>query len=238
MRAVFLIDSHQGPGYGLIKIYGINDIDNPVFSIRCVENNTFLAGETWRTEQAGLYPVSSNSFDEGMELHVGPGIVNELNPKYHYQVIIPGYDPLPLVMEGNAQSWIEGGEGMGLTPPPLPGTTQLGAPIPDSEIVYEGVERTPMVDPGEDAGNLPSGVAAVDDVSSDPTPKHLKKGGCLVMVALLFTVWIVGGWFLWQGAMKAPQAPTMDSAPFVLFPLGSANDDNSSTEQNDRMANP
>lgn len=234
MRAVFLIDSHHGPGYGLIKIYGMDEIDNPVFSIRCVENNTFLSGESWRAEQAGIYPISSNSFDEGMELHVGPGVVNELNTEYHYQLLLPGHDPLPLYMESNAQSWIEGGEGVGLAPPPLPGTTQLGPPVPDSEIVYEGVEPTPMVSPDEDADSMPSGVAAADSIPPDPAPKWGKKGGCLVMGALLFTVWIVGGWFLWQGAMKAPEAPSTDSVPLVLFPLGSANDDNSLTDQNDK----
>lgn len=225
MRAEYALDPEHGAGYGLIKIFDSENLPEPVFIIKRMSDGMYLSGEGWRKEKVSLVPESSNAFDNGMELHIGPNVVNQLDASSHYQIELPGFGAMPLAMGKTMQSWTAGGVGIGLTPPPLPGTSGIRDEMKPVNTIYQGVEQTPEDCPAADADDLPSGVASGEADVSDSSPKLAKKRGCLVVGAFLFTIWIVGGWFLWEGAKKAPVAPASESVPFVLFPLGSANDD-------------
>ncbi len=65
-------------------------------------------------------PESSNAFENGMEFHVGPNVVNELDSQFvHYQLELPGFQTMPLGMGKTMQSWTIEEKRIGLTPPPL-----------------------------------------------------------------------------------------------------------------------
>lgn len=226
MRAEYSLNPERGAGYGLVKIFDSENISEPVFIIKRMSDGKYLSGEGWRDEKVSLVPESSNAFENGMEFHVGPNVVNELDSSLHYQLELPGFQTMPLGMGKTMQSWTIGGEGIGLTPPPLPGTIEIDGVGNPRNTIYEGVQRTPEDCPAADVDELPSGVASGEAEIVGSSPKLApKKRGCLVVGAFLFAIWIVGAWFLWEGAKNAPVAPSSESVPFVLFPLGSANDD-------------
>lgn len=238
MHAEYLLDPMRGPGYGLIMIYDCENLSEPNFIIKRLKDDKYLSTAGWRDDKISLLPNSSNAFEEGVVLYIGPEIVNELEADLHYQLELPGLEAMPLAIGKTMQSWVKGGEGVGLTPPPLPGTMDFSENIPENNIIYEGVEKSPEDLPVGDADNMPSGVASAENIEEDPGRKNVKKRGCFVLGAFLLTVWFIGGWFLWEGAKNAPVAPSSETVPFTLFPLGSANDDHPGDTDDSQLGKP
>ncbi len=229
MRAALLPDPHQGPGYSVIELHGAPPLESPVILLRRASDGAWLSGSGWGKEQTSLTPAGWDSGEDVQRLMLGPGIVDDLDPGDDYTLTIPGAGSCALMLEGLDQSHIIGGEPVGVTPPPVPGFTPTapGTPVPDVEnAIDEGVEPTPEVLGGEDAG-LPSGVAAAPESEAEPPRK--KRLGCALMGVLLLVGWLGAGVALWHGAMRTPAAPptptaaanageAADEPSFSLFP--------------------
>ena len=178
MRATLLPNPHKGPGYSLIEIYGAPPLASPVFLLRRASDGAWLSGSGWEKEETSLTPEGWDSGPGDVEsgsgaqrLMLGPGIVDDLDPGDSYTLTIPGAGSCALMLAEADQSHIIGGEAVGVTPPPVPGYTFSGPGMPQMSpeyAVYEGVEPTPEVMGGDDAG-LPSGVAAVPESEARPT---------------------------------------------------------------------
>ena len=215
MRATLLPDPHRGPGYSVIEIYGAAPLASPVLLLRRASDGAWLSGSGWEDRETSLAPDGWDSGPDDVaggngcqRLLLGPGIVDNLDPGDAYTLTIPGAGSCALVLAEVDQSHIIGGEAVGVTPPPVPGFTpagpDMGQPTPGS-AVNEGVEPTPEVLGGDDAG-LPSGVAAIPESEAEPPRK--KRLGCALMGVVLFVGWLGAGIALWHGAMRTPAAPS------------------------------
>lgn len=212
MRAALLPDPHRGPGYAVIELHGAPPLESPVLLLRRASDGAWLSGSGWGVEETSLTPDSWDSGEDAQRLMLGPGIVDDLDPGDDYTLTIPGAGSCALLLEVLDQSHIIGGEPIGVTPPPVPGFTLAGpaSPDPDPETaIDEGVEPTPEVAGGDDAG-LPSGVAAAPE--SEAAPPRKKRVGCALLGVLIFAGWLGAGVALWHGAMRTPAAPPTPAA--------------------------
>lgn len=233
MRATLLPDPHRGPGYSVIEIHAAPPLGAPVLLIRRASDGAWLSGSGWGPEEVSLTPggwesdpAPADDGDACQKILLGPGIVDNLDPGDSYTLTIPGAGSCALMLAGVDQSRIIGGEPVGVTPPPVPGYTP-GAPgiqVPEPEnAINEGVEPTPELLGGDDAG-LPSGVTAAPASLAEPPRK--KRMGCALMGVVLFVGWLGAGITLWHGAMRTPTSPTAatetadsaEEASFSLFP--------------------
>ncbi|MDE7371952.1 MAG: hypothetical protein K2N07_09500, partial [Desulfovibrio sp.] len=173
MRAVLLPNPHKGPGYSVIELHGAPPLESPVILLRRASDGAWLSGSGWGKEQTSLTPDGWDSGEDVQRLMLGPGIVDDLDPGDDYTLTIPGAGSCALMLERLDQSHIIGGEPVGVTPPPVPGFTlegpEMPQPSPESAI-NEGVEATPEVMGGDDAG-LPSGVVAAPAEEAEPPRK-------------------------------------------------------------------
>lgn len=233
MRATLLPDPHRGPGYSVIEIYGAPPLASPVLLLRRASDGAWLSGYGWGQDETSLTPDGWDSGPDDIEsgngcqrLLLGPGVVDNLDPGDAYTLTIPGAGSCALLLAGVDQSHIIGGEPVGVTPPPVSGFTPDGPDRPQASPesdINEGVEPTPEVLGGEDAG-LPSGVVAAP--ASEAEPPRKKRLGCALMGVLIFVGWLGAGIALWHGAMRTPAAPavaaesneTAEESSFSLFP--------------------
>lgn len=207
MRATLLPDPHRGPGYSIIELHGAPPLASPALLLRRASDGAWLSGSGWQQEETSLSPEGWESADDGERLLLGPGIVDELDAGDAYTLTIPGAGSCALALGGLIQSHIIGGVGVGVTPPPVPDYTplppEMPAPGPEN-AVNEGVEPTPEVYGEDDAGDLPSGVAAVPESEAEPPRK--KRLGCALLGIAVFVGWLGAGVALWHGAMHSPVA--------------------------------
>lgn len=217
MRAVLRLDAPAGAGYGIIDIYGANVVTEPVIVLKRMSDGQYLGSGGWSGESASISPSKWDNAGGGARLRFGPEVVDDIDPSDNYQITLVGTGSCALGFSGLIQSTIVDSNGAGAYAPP-PETPQA-APgyTPQSDIIYEGVEKTPELMPDDAGMPLVAGVAAAQ---AAPVPR--KKHGCLWLGIFLLAIWIGGAWFLWHTAMQNPTSrQDQDSAPFEIIPKSS-----------------
>lgn len=216
MRAVIELNAQKGPGYGQITIYDIGDTGAPEFALRRVADGMTLAEGGWRDGMNALAPEQWDYADGHLRLFLSPAVVDNLSSGDDYEFELIGTGSCPLEWGEIIQSTVVDANGIDeyAPPPERPEMPPLD-PQPMGRV-DEGVERTPIVAPAGDDGNMPSGVAAAPDAQPAKQPK--KGKGCLFASIGLFTLWLGGGWFLWHGSMNAPVRGDEESATFEIIP--------------------
>lgn len=177
MRATLLPDPHRGPGYSVIELHAAPPLEAPVLLLRRASDGAWLSGTGWSQRETSLTldgwdsgPDDADSGGGCQRLRLGPGIVDDLDPGDSYTLTIPGAGSCALMLAGLAQSHIIGGKPVGVTPPPVPGFTLDGPGMPPQSpesAINEGVEPTPEIPGGDDAG-LTSGVVAAPASEAEP----------------------------------------------------------------------
>lgn len=219
MRAVIELNAQKGPGYGQITIHDIGDMGEPEFALRRVSDGMTLGEGGWSDGINALNPDQWEYTEGQLRIFLSPAVVDNLTPKADYEFELIGMGTCPLEWGPIIQSTIVDANGLDeyAPPPERPDMPPLD-PQPMA-CVDEGVEKTPIVAPGGDINDLPSGVAA--DPDAQPVKQPKKGKGCLFMSIGLFTLWLGGGWFLWHGAMNAPVSDERESATFEIIPRSS-----------------
>ena len=218
MKASYLNDTQKGPGRGFLSVTETGDLVFPEeirFGIKRASDRSCLGKGGWQSAEIFLQPLGAFSAGEGLTLAVGPDVVDNLDPRETYRMMLlqadGGSAVCSLQVHEVAYSVLRDGSGTGAVPgwEPEPEEKKTGTPPPEEKKNEAPAPAGPE--------SLPASDAAPEEADRTktlplPAPEVRKKPIRLLFAGLLLLVLAGGGIAAWKILSDGQPAPT-DLAP-------------------------
>jgi hypothetical protein len=218
MKASYLNDTQKGPGRGFLSVTEAGDLAFPEdirFGIKRASDRSCLGKGGWQSAEIFLQPLGAFSAGEGITLAVGPDVVDNLDPRETYRLMLLQADGSSAVcslqVREVAYSVLRDEGGTGAVPgreqepeeskaePPPAEEEQSATPEP----APAGPESLPAPDAAPEAANLRP--------LAPPAPGTRKKPKGLLLAGLLLLVLAGGGIAAWK--ILSDGQPDPETAP-------------------------
>ena len=90
MKAIISSDPQRGAGHALVRLEGCPAVASTAFSLRRGSDMKFLSAGGWQESEMLLAPDGSDVRDGQVCLHIGPAVVDQLDPLAAYLLTLDG----------------------------------------------------------------------------------------------------------------------------------------------------
>lgn len=217
MRAIIIPDPQRGAGYARILLEGCSALNSPAFTLCRAGDMKFLGVGGWQESECSLSPDACESAEGGLQLHIGPAVVSQLDKLTNYRLTVDG-KPMILDVSGLAYSRQEG---YGGAMPDRPSVQPVSAPAPQAPPAPDPEpepQPAPTPEPAPAPEPEPAPAPGPEQLAMQEAPERGKRR-VLPLVLLLCLLLAAGGaaaWYFLKGGDAAPVPPvptTADGAP-------------------------
>lgn len=214
MRSILKTNPSHGAGYGIIEIYDVGEIDEPVIIIKRISDGCTLTSGGWQKGDHPITPASFEIINNTFLIFIGPEIVNNLSPNDNYELSMAGIGISPLEKSDIFQSDTTNANRQEAYAAAQP---YLSTENKNDEDIYEKLNKKQEISSHVmEEGNLNRAGSGIE--ARSVAGKRGKKG-CLFTSLLLFFIWLAGAFLLYFATLNAPDSPKDEkSAPFSFIP--------------------
>lgn len=192
MNALYVNDTAKGAGHGFLRIAGaplFASLPGLSFSIKRTSDQKSLGPGGWQHAHSALTPDAASPIADDLALAVGPGVVDNLDPRESYRLTLRSPDGASAVCSLQAPevaySPLAGGHGVAEAPAPEPAPSPDPPPTAAPDLAPD---PAPEPDPPADgpSGVLPPLPDAAPQQRRSPLPVIALL---LVLAATAFAFW-------------------------------------------------
>lgn len=210
MRAIITSDPQRGPGHACILLEGCPAVANASFTLQRGSDMKFLAASGWQESEYPLAPDSVDSAGGCVRLHVGPAVVDQLDPLSAYQI---GMDGRRIGLKIEQLVYSREHENGGAMPD-MPAASPVSAPLPEPEPA-PAPEPLPEPEPEPVPAPAPEPAPQAPSVQEIPPRSPNRLLPVLLLLLLLVVAGAAAWYFLVHQRPDAPVPPVPAQAESV-----------------------